>query len=134
MQRQKRQTPCPITNTLDILGDRWSLVVVRDLMFRGKRHFTELLASEEGISTNILAARLKRLEATGLIEKSADPRSKAKFVYRLTQKGKDLLPMLLEMITWADKHVPEVVGASAFVRRIATDRQRLVREILDGLS
>ena len=134
MERPKRDTRCPITNTLDVLGDRWSLVVVRDLMFRGKRHFTELLASEEGISTNILSDRLKRLEAEGLIDQSPDPTSRAKLVYRLTQKGKDLLPVLLEIIAWAGKHVDAAQPPGAFMKRLATDRKRLEREILAALD
>ncbi|WP_415791646.1 winged helix-turn-helix transcriptional regulator [Deinococcus saxicola] len=86
---------------LDVFGDKWTLLIVRDLMFSGKRHFRELLASEEGISSNILADRLKMLLAEGIISKAEDPSHAQKVVYSLTEKGVALLPILLQISEWS---------------------------------
>jgi DNA-binding HxlR family transcriptional regulator len=88
-----KRSPCPIASALDILGDRWSLVVVRDLLFRDRHTYGELLDAPEGISTNILAERLRRLEEAGIR-------------YRLTEKGEALRPVLVSMIRWANMHIP----------------------------
>jgi DNA-binding HxlR family transcriptional regulator len=98
---------CPINLTLETLGDRWSLIVIRDLMFGNRRHFRELLTrSEEGIASNILAARLKRLEAAGLISRRADPSHKQKAIYSLTEAGIELVPLLAHMGAWGRRHTP----------------------------
>jgi DNA-binding HxlR family transcriptional regulator len=98
---------CPINLTLETLGDRWSLIVVRDLMFGNRRHFRELLTrSEEGIASNILAARLKRLEAAGLISRRDDPSHKQKGIYSLTEAGIELVPLLAQMGAWGRRHTP----------------------------
>jgi DNA-binding HxlR family transcriptional regulator len=98
---------CPINLTLETLGDRWSLIVIRDLMFGNRRHFRELLTrSEEGIASNILAARLKRLEAAGLISRRADPSHKQKSIYSLTEAGVELVPLLAQMGAWGRRHTP----------------------------
>lgn len=98
---------CPINLTLETLGDRWSLIVIRDLMFGNRRHFRELLTqSEEGIASNILAARLKRLEAAGLISRRSDPSHKQKAIYSLTEAGIELVPLLAQMGAWGRRHTP----------------------------
>jgi DNA-binding HxlR family transcriptional regulator len=98
---------CPINLTLEVLGDRWSLILIRDIMFGNRRHFRELLArSNEGIASNILADRLKRLVAHGVLSKRADPTHKQKAVYSLTEKGIELLPILVQMGTWGRRHLP----------------------------
>jgi DNA-binding HxlR family transcriptional regulator len=97
---------CPIANTLDILGDRWTLLVVRDLLFQGKRRFGELLASPESIPTNILADRLRRLEETGVVVKVPYQTRPQRFEYHPTAKGTDLFPILLAIIDWASRHIP----------------------------
>jgi len=98
---------CPINLTLEVLGDRWSLIVIRDLMFGNRRHFRELLGqSEEGIASNILADRLKRLVAQDVLSRSADPSHKQKAVYSLTEKGIELLPLLVQMGAWGRRHLP----------------------------
>ena len=100
------RSPCPIATTLDILGDRWSLVIARDLL-TGKRTFSEFLASPEGISTNILADRLKRLESAGLVAKEPYQSKPKRHAYRLTEDGEGLLPVLQEICRWANKVWPE---------------------------
>jgi DNA-binding HxlR family transcriptional regulator len=100
------RSPCPIANTLDILGDKWTLLVVRDLLFVGKRLYGEFMQSDEGIPTNILADRLKRLEETGLVTKEPYQSNPIRHQYRLTRKGAELFPVLREIIRWANKHIP----------------------------
>ena len=102
----KTRSGCPVSLGLDIFGDKWTLLIVRDLMFRGKRHFREILASDEHISSNILTDRLKLLLAEGIIAKTEDPSHKQKVVYSLTEKGIDLLPILVQISTWSYKHRP----------------------------
>src|SRR5260221_3513612 len=102
------RSPCPIAGALDLLGDRWTLLVIRDLLFYGKRRFAEFLASPEGISTNILAERLERLERCGLVERHRYLERPRREEYRLTRRGHDLLPVLRALIHWGKRHVPGV--------------------------
>ena len=103
----EHRSGCPINLTLETLGDRWSLIVIRDLMFGNRRHFRRLLTqSEEGIASNILAARLKRLEAAGLVSRRDDPSHKQKAIYSLTEAGIELVPLLAQMGAWADATRP----------------------------
>jgi DNA-binding HxlR family transcriptional regulator len=97
---------CPINLSLEVFGDKWTLLVVRDLMFAGRRHFRELLTSEEGIASNILADRLNRLLAEGVITKVDDPTHKQKAIYSLTEKGIDLLPIFVAIGAWGRKYCP----------------------------
>ncbi|MBN8950119.1 MULTISPECIES: helix-turn-helix domain-containing protein [unclassified Rhizobium] len=98
---------CPINLTLEILGDRWSLIIIRDIMFGNRRHFRELLQnSEEGIASNILADRLKRLVERGLLTRADDPTHKQKAVYSLTEMAIDLVPLFAHMGAWGRKHLP----------------------------
>ena len=103
---------CPISLALDVFGDKWSLLIIRDLTFAGKRHYRELLQSEEGISSNVLAERLKRLLDAGIVTKSSDRTHKQKAIYSLTTKGIDLLPVLAQIGIWGRKYQP-VTKASA---------------------
>jgi DNA-binding HxlR family transcriptional regulator len=98
---------CPINLTLEVVGDKWSLLVIRDMIFGSRRHFRELLLkSEEGISSNILADRLKMLVEQGIVTKADDPSHKQKAVYSLTERGIELLPVLAQMAAWGRKHLP----------------------------
>ncbi|MGE0464321.1 MAG: winged helix-turn-helix transcriptional regulator [Vicinamibacterales bacterium] len=136
--RAPETSRCPIAVALDVFGDRWTLLVIRDLLFKGKRHYREFLESHEGIATNILADRLARLEAEGLVSKTLDPHHGRRRVYALTRKGYDLIPVILEMIEWSARHYPQggsgalVVGAPADLRqRLRGDRAGLIAEIED---
>lgn len=100
------RSPCPIATTLDVVGDKWSLVIVRD-MINGKKRFGEFLDSPEGIPTNILTSRLKRLEETGLVLKSAYQDRPPRFDYLLTPRGRGLLPVLHEICRWANGEAPD---------------------------
>ena len=103
MSKQSR-SGCPIASTLDVIGDRWTLVVVRDLL-TGKRAFKEFLASPERIPTNILTDRLRRLEAWGVIERRASDERASRHLYSLTKKGADLLPVLQALCRWGNRYV-----------------------------
>ena len=97
---------CPINLTLEVLGDKWSLLILRDMMFGNRRHFRELLRSEEGISSNILADRLKMLLDEGLVTKADDPSHKQKAIYSLTEKAVELLPVFAQIGAWGTRHLP----------------------------
>lgn len=99
-----RRSACPIASTLEVIGDRWTLVIVRDLLI-GKSRYGEFLASPEGIPTNILASRLRRMEESGLIEKDLYQRNPPRHAYRLTRRGRKLLPLLQEMCRWGNAFV-----------------------------
>lgn len=104
MPKSEHRSECPISGSLEIWGDKWSLLIIRDLMFAQKNTYGEFLKSDEKISTNILAARLLALEEAGIIEKLDHPSSKAKVWYQLTPKGIDLLPLIIEISLWAEKY------------------------------
>ena len=104
---EAHRSGCPINLTLEVLGDKWSLLVIRDMMFGNRRHFRELLSrSEEGIASNILADRLKRLLAEGIISRSEDPSHRQKAIYSLTEKGIELLPVFVRIGAWGRKWLP----------------------------
>jgi len=97
MTNKKRDTGCPIAYALDVFGDRWSLIIIRDLLFNGLRTYGEFLESGEGIATNILANRLKGFEESGIVAKKRDPDNKRKLIYNITEKGAELVPILIEI-------------------------------------
>ena len=103
----EHRSGCPINLTLEVLGDRWSLIVIRDIMFGNRRHFRQLMTlSDEGIASNVLANRLKRLLGTGLLSKSDNPAHKQKAVYSLTEAAIQLVPLLVQMGAWGRRHTP----------------------------
>ena len=102
----KHRSNCPVNLALEVFGDKWSLIIIRDIMFEGKRYFRELLQSEEKIASNILTDRLAMLEREGIISKAEDPDHKQKFLYSLTSRGIDLLPIMVEIGAWSIKHKP----------------------------
>lgn len=134
MKKITRRSTCPISTTLDILGDKWTLLIIRDLMFKGKRTYGEFLQSEEKIATNILADRLLILEKNGIVEKRAFPGNKVKYLYQLTSKGIDLMPILFEIILWGDEYskIPEPIHRLA--GEIRKDRNGTIKEILKRLA
>jgi DNA-binding HxlR family transcriptional regulator len=105
--KETRRSGCPINLTLEMLGDRWSLIVIRDIMFGNRRRFRELLGgSEEGIASNILADRLKRLVEAGLLTRRDDPSHRQKAIYSLTEPAVQLVPLLVQMGAWGRRHTP----------------------------
>jgi DNA-binding HxlR family transcriptional regulator len=109
------RSSCAVASTLDIVGDRWSLLVIRDL-FAGKSTYSELLASSERMPTNILADRLKRLEEAGIIEKNAYQERPVRFAYTLTPKGRDMGEILIAIVRWGRKHIPGTVALDMATR------------------
>jgi len=108
MTTKVRRSACPVACFLDILGDRWTMLVIRDLLLGASKH-KDFLASPEGIPTNILAERLKRLEGEGLVSKKAYQDNPVRYAYSLTEKGGDLAPLMQEMIRWSKKYKDEVI-------------------------
>jgi len=122
------QGRCPVSVSLDRIGDRWSLLIVRDMMIRGFRTFREFQNFGEGIATNILAERLRRLEKAGIIESEKDPADARKVNYQLTGKGIDLAPVVLEMLIWAARHEKTYLPCAA-VDKFAAHRKQLLDEV-----
>jgi DNA-binding HxlR family transcriptional regulator len=106
MMQTTFRSGCPINLGLEVFGDKWTLLVIRDIMFAGKRHFREFLASDEGISSNILADRLAMLVEGGILTRAEDPAHKLKAIYSLTQKGIDLLPIIAQISRWSRTYMP----------------------------
>src|SRR5438445_4041620 len=119
-----RRSGCPLNASVEILGDRWSLLIIRDMMLRGFRTYKEFLGSYEGIATNILADRLRKLIAHGIITTEKNPLDGRKVIYSLTPKGIDLAPVLTEMVLWAAAH--EDTGNQALVRQIQQDKEKFL--------
>ena len=122
---REARSRCPINLSLEIFGDSWTLLVLRDLMFGGKRHFRELLQSDEGISSNILADRLARLVEQGLLTRSVDPTHKQKAIYSLTEKAIALLPVIVQIGAWGSRWVPDA-------RKLDAPSRKYLREIQEG--
>jgi DNA-binding HxlR family transcriptional regulator len=129
-RKQRRRSGCPIAFSLDLFGDRWSLLVVRDLVFKGRKSFGEFLAAGEGIATNVLAERLERLESAGVITRRRDPDKGTRFVYGLTERGIGLVPLLLEMIAWSGRHDPRTPVSKKFLRELENNRDEVTRRTI----
>lgn len=123
---------CPISLALDIFGDAWTLLIVRDLMFRGMNTFNGFLNAGEGIATNVLTDRLAKLEAAGLIDKARDADDARRFVYRLTPKGADLAPVLVQIVLWSARHTGTDAPAEQ-VSAMAADPLGFAARIRDSL-
>lgn len=123
MKKAKRRSDCPISFALEIFGDKWTLLVVRDLLLRNKVYYGDFLESEEGIATNVLADRLQTLERTRIITKARDPKVKNKIIYSLTQKGVDLLPILIEIALWSAKYDPKTTDPKGIVEKACNDKR-----------
>jgi DNA-binding HxlR family transcriptional regulator len=132
--REDQGSGCPINLTLEVVGDKWSLLVIRDMIFGNRRHFRELLTkSEEGISSNILADRLKTLVEQGIITKADDPTHKQKAVYSLTEQGIELLPVLAQMAGWGRKYLPVTEELSIRAQLLEQGGPKMWNELMDEL-
>ncbi|WP_318348629.1 winged helix-turn-helix transcriptional regulator [Aquipluma nitroreducens] len=127
MADRKKRSDCPVSCSLDIWGDKWSLLIVRDLMFSKKCTYGDFLKSGEKIATNILASRLQTLEENGIITKSGHPDSKAKVLYKLTQKGIDLLPLMIEINLWAEKYYTIPAERKAMLIEVKKDKEAFIK-------
>jgi DNA-binding HxlR family transcriptional regulator len=120
-----RRSGCPLNAALEALGDRWSLLIVRDMAFSGATTYREFLEAGEAIATNVLADRLKRLEQQGIVEKSRDPADSRRWIYTLTPKGLDLLPALVELILWGARY-HRTAAPAPVLREMTTNRERFI--------
>jgi DNA-binding HxlR family transcriptional regulator len=125
-EEKYHRSACAISMALEAIGDKWSLLILRDLMFTTKRSYGELQSSDEKIATNILAARLQSLEANGLIRKSADPHHGRRNLYFLTEKGIDLLPVIIELRQWTEKHHADSGGCTDILKLNNKNRKEVL--------
>ncbi|MEC5325721.1 winged helix-turn-helix transcriptional regulator [Aurantimonas sp. A3-2-R12] len=130
----KRQSGCPIAFSLDAIGDKWSLLIVRDMVFKGRRFYGEFLEAQENISTNILADRLKSLEEKNIIRKVSDPSTKGRYRYELTETGIELIPTLLEVILWGARNDPNTTTPRKLLERLESDKQKYLMEVLEAVE
>ncbi|HYD94171.1 MAG TPA: helix-turn-helix domain-containing protein [Noviherbaspirillum sp.] len=133
MKRTDNKSHCPVNFALETFGDPWSLLIVRDIVFWGKRTYGEFLESGEGISTNVLAARLAHLEQRGILAKGPHPADGRKDVYALTEKGIALIPLLLEMCGWSAVHDPQTTAPMEFVQAVYADRETMFTRVQDAV-
>ena len=127
MGKSERRSGCPLNASVEMLGDRWSLLIIRDMMLLGARTFKEFLGGYEGIATNVLADRLRKLEEHGIIRVERDAKDRRKQIYRLTKKGIDLAPVLTEMVLWAAGH--EETENAALVAEMRKDKKGFLKGI-----
>jgi len=123
----QRRSDCPINFALELFGDPWSLLIIRDIVYFGKKTYGEFLASEEGMATNILASRLAHLEHQGLLVKKLSEQDKRKEEYVLTEKGLDLIPVLVEMANWSAEHDPHTAAPAAWIALMKAEREQMIR-------
>lgn len=134
MKNILRRSDCPISYALDFFGDKWTFLIIRDLAFKDKRFYKDFLIGGEGIATNILSDRLKRLEANGVIKSRTYEKQRTKKEYSLTEKGKDLIPILVEMILWSAKYDPATAASPDFVLQGKKNKSKLISDILSKLD
>ncbi len=130
-QNKNRQTGCPVAYGMDMFGDRWTLLIIRDMLLHGKKTYGDFLESGEHIATNILADRLKHLEAEEIVEKARDPQNRRSYVYTLTDKGLALAPVIFEIVRWSGNYIPLNTARKELLDRIEQDADGLVTEIRD---
>ncbi|PLR76156.1 transcriptional regulator [Bacillus sp. V3-13] len=131
---QQHRSDCPINFSLEMMGDSWSLLLIRDIVFAGKKTFGEFLSSDEGIARNILTSRLNQLTEKGILVKKPHPTDKRKDLYELTDKGLDLIPILLDLSAWGAKHEPLTRHAQAWLADVHLAREQLIHLIRDTVE
>ena len=134
MLKSKKRSDCPISSSLDVFGDKWSLLIIRDLMDAKACTYGDFLKSPEGIATNILATRLQNLEENKLIEKLDHPDSKAKVLYKLTRKGIDLVPVMIEISLWAEKYFSIPADRKAMLKEVKKDKAGFIKAAIKELN
>src|SRR5687768_11340085 len=134
MLKSKKRSDCPVSSSLDIWGDKWSLLIIRDLMDAKECTYGDFLKSPEGIATNILATRLQNLEENKLIEKLGHPDSKAKVLYKLTPKGIDLVPVMIEISLWAEKYFSIPKDRKAMLKEVKKDKAAFIKSMTKELE
>ncbi|HET8840923.1 MAG TPA: helix-turn-helix domain-containing protein [Ktedonobacteraceae bacterium] len=125
-KNQQRRSDCPINFALQTYGDMWSLLIVRDIVYFGKKTYGEFLASEEKIATNILASRLALLEQEGLLLKKPHDSDKRKEMYVLTEKGLDVIPILVEIAEWSSRYDPQTGAPPEWIDLVRTEKPKMI--------
>lgn len=125
----KLRSHCPINFALEHFGDKWSLLIIRDLLFKGKRHYNEFFESEEKVSTSVLGDRLKSLEEAGIISKGKDEVKKSRIKYSLTEKGIALLPVMVELIIWSGEFDHKTEASQDFLRQAKENKEDLLADL-----
>jgi len=133
-RKKERRSYCPIGYVLDIVGDKWTLLIIRDILLFGKRTYGEFANSDEKIATNILADRLAILEEEGIVIKEKDTEKGSRYIYSITPKGKDLIPMMIEMLKWSATYDTDTRVPAMMVEKAKDDRERFIKDILEGLE
>ena len=129
MNNIKKRSDCPLSFSLDLFGDKWSLLIIRDILMTGKFSFSEFAGSKEKIASNILTDRLALLESSGIIRKHVSPKNRSKFIYSLTQKGIDLLPAMIELMRWGAKYNADTpLPPKKIIKRYKEDKQGMIKE------
>ena len=131
MKRANGKSHCPINYGLEVFGDPWSLLIVRDIVYFGKHTFKEFLASEEAIAPSVLSARLTSLEAAGILVSSPDPADRRRVSYRLTEIGLRLIPILLEIANWSARVDPETQAPIEWIETVARNKPEMLELITD---
>ena len=133
-KKQQRRSDCPINFALETFGDTWSLLIIREMVYFGKKTYGEFLELEEGIATNILASRLAQLEQKGILVKKPSETDKRKEVYSLTEKGLDLIPILLELASWGAQHDPQTGAPQEWIALVNANKKKMIRLMQRGSS
>jgi Predicted transcriptional regulators len=134
MKKEKRRSDCPISSSLEVWGDKWSLLIIRDLMNFKKCTYGDFLKSPEKIATNILASKLQNLEENKIIVKMEHPDSKAKVLYKLTPKGIDLLPIMVEINIWAEKYFTIPEDRIELVKEVKKNKEEFIKSMMKELE
>ena len=132
MRKIEKRSDCPISYTLDLLGDKWTFLIMRDLLFTDKKYYKEFLEAGEGIATNVLSDRLKMLETYGMIKSRQDEEMRTRKIYSPTEKGKALVPIMAEMWIWGAKHDPESSVTEAALKKRVKQKAEIIKEYMVG--
>jgi len=133
MKRKTPRSDCPVSFALDFFGDKWSLLVIRDLVFEKKKFYKEFLKSKEGIATNVLSDRLKHLKHADIISSKVYEKLRTQKEYTLTDKGKDLIPILVEIILWSDKYKEDLAVPQEFIHKAHQNKESLIQDLRNRL-
>ena len=134
MKKKDLRSDCPINFALELFGDKWTLLVIRDLIFEEKQFYKDFSKSKERIATNILSDRLKRLEEHGIIISSVYEKQKTQKIYKLTPKGIDLIPVLVELIIWSSKHKTGLDVNPEFLKKLDFNKEEVLKAIRNKIN
>ncbi|PCI31478.1 MAG: transcriptional regulator [Flavobacteriaceae bacterium] len=134
MRKINKRSNCPISYTMDFFGDKWTFLILRDIALKGRCFYKEFLEAGEGIATNVLSDRLKMLELEGIIKSRKYEKLKTMKTYSLTEKGKALIPILIEIIIWGGTYDKDTEAPKEFLKEALRDRQKVIQSFLDSLE